>query len=135
MRKLIAGPAIIGAIMGVSGCAVFQPPEPISPEMTAARQIVKIYDTAPANSSPIEQIDATACNGTRELATDKLLARASGLGANGLSQMSCRTGGFSFSCMSSETCIGTAIKVVEPPPQPPPKLRGPKPKAKKKKGT
>ena len=131
MRKLIAGPAIIGAIMGVSGCAVFQPPEPISPEMTAARQIVKIYDTAPPNSSPIEQIDATACNGTRELATDMLLTKASELGANGVSQLICRTGGFSFSCMASETCIGTAIKVVEPPP--PPKLKGPKTKPKPKK--
>ena len=135
MRTIIVRPAVLGAIIVVSGCAVFQPPEPISPELTAARQIVKIYDTAPPNSSAIEQIDSTACNGTRELATDKLLTKASELGANGISQLSCRTGGFSFSCMSSETCIGTAIKVVEPPPQPPPKLRGPKPKAKKKKVT
>jgi hypothetical protein len=132
MRSVFVWVAILATTTVISGCTIFQPPEPISAELTAARQTVKIYDTTPPNSSPVEQIDATACNGTRELATDKLLTKASELGANGVSQLSCRTGGFSFSCMSSETCIGTAIKVVEPSPPPQLKRAKTKPKPKKK---
>jgi hypothetical protein len=131
MRKLIAGPAILATIAVVSGCAIFQSPEPVSTEMIAARQNVKLYDVIPPNGAPIEQASATACNGTREEATDKLILIASQRGANGIAQLVCTSRGFSFSCFSSATCTGTAINVVAPPPPPPPVLRGTKPKRKR----
>jgi hypothetical protein len=132
MRKLIAGSVIFAAFTVVSGCAMLQSPDPITPEITLARQNVKIYDVMPANGTPIEQMNATACNGTQEAATDKLLIRVSQRGGNGIVQLVCTTGGFSFSCLSSVTCTGTAINVVAPPPPPPPVLRRTKSKAKKK---
>lgn len=134
MHKRIGGPAILALTAVISGCAAFQSAEPVSPEMSLARQSVKIYDVMPSNATPIEQVSATACNGTREVATDRLLFKASERGANGITQLACTSEGFSFACFSSESCTGTAINVVAPPPAPPPQLRGPKPKAKKKKG-
>jgi hypothetical protein len=132
MHKRISGSTTIALITVVSGCATFQSPEPVSPETMTLRQSVKTYEVTPPNSTPIEQISATACNGTRETATDKLLAMVSERGGNGLTQLVCTSEGFSFSCFSSSTCTATAIKVVTPPPAPPPVLRRTKPKPKKK---
>jgi len=100
-----------------------------------ARQNVKIYEAPPPFSTPIDQITAAACGGTREEATDRLLAITFQRGGNGLVDLACRSAGFSFSCWSSETCTATAIKVAPPPPPPPPPRRTkhkPKPKPKPK---
>jgi hypothetical protein len=131
MGKLIAGPAVIATIVVINGCTIFQPPETVSVETTTARQNVKLYDVIPPNGTPIEQISATACNGTREAATDKLIALTSQRGGNGIAQLLCSSEGFSFSCWSSTTCTATAINVVTPPPPPPTLRKRAKPKAKK----
>jgi hypothetical protein len=131
MRKLIAGFAVVATIAILSGCTTVPSEQTVSAELAAARQNVKIYDVMPPNSTPIEQVTATECDGTREAATDKLLVLTSQRGGNGLAQLACKSEGFSFSftCMSSSTCTGAAIKVVQPPPPPPPKkLVKPKPK-------
>jgi hypothetical protein len=132
MRKLIAGPTILAIIGLVSGCASVPPPEFDSTELAAARQNVKLYDEIPPNGSPIEQISATACNGTREAATDRLISITSQRGGNGLVQLSCTEEGISMACWSSATCTGMAINVVEPPPPPPPPPKRAKRKAKKR---
>jgi hypothetical protein len=84
------------------------------------RQNVKIYDVMPPYSTPIEQITATACDGSREVATDRLIAITVQRRGNGLLGLACRSEGFSFSCWSSSTCTATAINVAPPPPPPPP---------------
>jgi hypothetical protein len=132
MRKLIAGTTILVMIVLVSGCTSVQPPQDASMEMAGARQNVKLYDVMPPYGSPIEQISATACNGTRERATDRLISIASQRGGNGLVQLSCREEGISMACWSSATCTGMAINVVAPPPPPPPPPKRAKPKAKKR---
>jgi hypothetical protein len=121
MRKRIAGLAVLGMIAAVSGCTSVPSEQPTSAELVTARQSVKIYDVMPPNGTPIEQVTATECNGTREAATDKLIVLTSQRGGNGLAQLLCKSEGFSFSCLSSSICTGTAIKVVAPPPPPPPK--------------
>jgi hypothetical protein len=132
MRKLIAGPTILAIIGLVSGCASVPPPELDSTELAAARQNVKLYDVMPPYGSPIEQISATACNGTRERATDRLISMTSQRGGNGLAQLSCTEEGISMACWSSATCTAMAINVVEPPPPPPPPPKRAKRKAKKR---
>jgi hypothetical protein len=132
MRKLIAGPTILAIIGLVSGCASVPPPQLDSTELAAARQNVKLYDEIPPNGSPIEQISATACNGTRERATDRLISITSQRGGNGLAQLSCTEEGISMACWSSATCTAMAINVVEPPPPPPPPPKRVKRKAKKR---
>jgi len=133
MRKLIAVPAVLAAIILIGGCASVQPPPIASTEVAIAKQTVKIYDLAPPNASPIEQMNATAC-GSQEAATDQLIALTSQRGGNGIAQLSCKDEGFSMACWSSaSTCTGTALVVTTPPPvAPPPKAkvkRRPKPKA------
>ena len=130
MRKLNAGLAVVGTIAVVTGCTTVPSEQPVSPELAMARQSVKIYDVMPQYGTPLGQISTTECNGTREAATDKLLVLTSQRGGNGLAQLICTSEGFSFSCFSSSTCTGMAIKVSEPPPPPPPpkKLVKPKPK-------
>lgn len=131
MRIGFLGPAVLATIMLVSGCASVPPPQTSSVDAAIARQNVKIYDAIPQYGTAIDQISATACNGTREAATDKLIALASQRGANGISQLSCTTEGISMACWSSATCTGTALTVTEPPPPKPVKPKG-KPKAKAK---
>lgn len=132
MRKLITVTAVIGVIILMGGCASVQPPPIASTEVAIAKQNVKIYDAAPPNASPLEQISATAC-GTQEAATDQLIALTSQRGGNGIAQLSCKDEGFSLACLSSSTCTATALNVVEPPPPPPPPPKTkPKPKAKPK---
>lgn len=134
MRKLIAGTAVLGAIILMGGCSSVPAPQTGSVDAAMARQTVKIYDVAPAYGNPIEQISATACNGTQEAATDKLMVLASQRGGNGITQLSCKSEGMSFSCWSSSTCTATALNVVEPPPPPPPPPKKKlKPRAKPKK--
>ena len=131
MRKLIAGPAVLATIVLFSGCTSVPPPPPApSMDLVMARQNVKIYDVLPPYSTPIEQITATACDGTSEVATDQLISITSQRGGNGLVQLSCTEEGISMACWSSATCTGMAINVVEPPPPPPPKRA--KRKAKKR---
>ena len=132
MRKLIAGPTILAIIGLVSGCASVPPPQTASMDMATARQNVKLYDVMPPYGSPIEQISATACNGTRERATDRLISITSQRSGNGLAQLSCTEEGISMACWSSATCTGMAINVVEPPPPPPPPPKRAKRKAKKR---
>jgi hypothetical protein len=133
MRKLIAGPLVLASLLAVGGCAGLgssPPPGPIM-EMTAARQNVKIYDVMPQYSTPIEQITATACDGTEAVATNRLLDITLQRGGNGLTGLACRSEGMSFSCWKSSTCTATAINVAPPPPPPPPPPRRivkPKPK-------
>jgi hypothetical protein len=134
MRKLIAVPAVLGAILLVSGCSSVPEQQLSSVDTATARQNVKIYDAIPPNGTPIEQLSATACNGTSEAATDRLIALTSQRGGNGIAQLSCTAEGISLACWSSAICTGMAINVVEPPPKPvapPPKRAKPKPKAKK----
>jgi hypothetical protein len=133
MRNFTVTPAILAGIMVLTGCATFQSDEPVSPETAMARQNVKLYEVIPPYGKPIGQISATACNGTQDAATDKLLVAAQNRGSNGLAQLTCYKEGFSFSCFSSTTCSGIAISVAPPPPPPPvmpPKHK--KPRIKKK---
>jgi hypothetical protein len=132
MRKVAVTPAILAGIMVLTGCATFQSDEPVSPEISLARQNVKLFEVIPPYGKPIGQISATACNGTQDAATDKLLVAAQSRGGNGLAQLTCYKEGFSFSCFSSTTCSGIAINVAPPPPQVvvPPKHK--KPRIKKK---
>ena len=123
MRKLIAGPAVLATIVLFSGCTSVPPPQGPSMDLVMARQSVKIYDMLPPYGTPIEQITATACDGTQEVATNKLIDITIQRGGNGLVQLACRTEGMSFSCWKSATCTATAINVVEPPPPPPPPKR------------
>ena len=133
MRKLVVLLAMLGTIILLGGCASVSPPQIGSAELAVAKQTVKIYDVAPAYGNPIEQISATACDGTQEAATDKLMLLASQRGGNGIAQLSCKSEGMSFSCWSSSTCTATALNVVEPPPPPPPPPKKKlKPKAKPK---
>ena len=132
MRKLIAASAVLGVIMLIGGCAsVSSPPQVGSTEVALAKQTVKIYDVAPPNASPLDQISATACDGPRGAAMDQLLALTSQRGGNGMTQLSCKSEGMSMACWSSETCTAMALNVPPPPPPPPvvPAKRA-KPKAK-----
>ncbi len=133
MRKLISASAVFGAIFFTGGCAsVPSSPEIASTDVAVAKQTVRIYDVAPPNASPIDQISATACDGTREAATDQVLKLASQRGGNGIAQLSCKSESMSMACWSSETCTATALNV---PPPPPPTLvpaKRVKPKAKAK---
>lgn len=134
MRKLFAVPAILGMIVLMSGCASVPESQTSSADVAVAKQTVKIYDVAPANSSPLDQISATSCD-TREAATDQLIATTSQRGGNGMAQLSCKDEGFTMACFSSTTCTATALVVTEPPPRPvvpPAKPKPAKPKAKKK---
>lgn len=130
MRKKFAGLAVVGTIAVISGCTSMpsEQPVPVPMDMPIARQNVRIYDVMPQYGSPLEQVTATICDGTRERTTDRILAMASQRGANGLLLPSCTTAGMSFSCWSTTTCSGMAIKIDEPPPPPPPKRGKPKPK-------
>ncbi len=95
MRKLIAGATTLATIAVVSGCTSLPPPEPVV-DMTMARQNVKIYEVTPPFSTPIDQITAAACDGTREDATDRLLAITFQRGGNGLVGLACRNAGLLF---------------------------------------
>lgn len=131
MRKLVVLLAMLGTIILLGGCASVSPPQIGSAELAVAKQTVKIYDVAPPNASPIEQLSATACEGTREAATDQLIALTSQRGGNGITQLSCRDEGISMACWSSAICTGTALVVTVPPPRPvapPPKPAKRKPK-------
>lgn len=130
MRILIAGPAVIAAIMLVSGCTS-TPQPPATLEMASANPTVKLYDAMPPYTTTIEQVSVTACDGTPESATAQLMAQASRRGGNGILQLSCTSSGMSFSCWKSATCTGTAINVGEPPPPPPPKRGKAKPPVKR----
>jgi hypothetical protein len=130
MRRLIAGATTLATIAVVSGCTSIPPEPPPVIDMTM-RQNVKIYDVLPPFSTPIEQIAATVCGGSREMATDRLVGITVQRGGNGLMGLACRTEGISFSCWSSITCTATAINVAPPPPPPPPPPRRHKPKPKK----
>jgi hypothetical protein len=135
MRKLIGGPAILVAIAAISGCTSIPTSEqPVSTDMSLARQNVKIYDAMPQYGTAIDQVSVSLCDGSREAATDRLLAITNQRGGNGIIQLACTSEGMSFSCWSKNSCTATAIKVSEPPPPPPPKKRGkaPPPKPKKK---
>lgn len=105
------------------GTASVQTPQSGSVEMALAKQNVQIYDVAPPNASPLGQLNATACDGTREVATDKLIVMASQRGGNGVAQLSCKEEGISWSCWKSATCTGTAINIPPPPVIPPPTRR------------
>ncbi len=131
MRKIIIGPAVLAAIVLLSGCASVPSAPSTAMELATVRQNVKIYDVMPQYGKPIEQLTATACDGTREIATDKLMSMTSRRGGNGLTQLSCTSEDISLSCWKSATCTAMAINVVEPPP-PPPKKRAATPKAKKR---
>ncbi len=133
MRKLIAGPAIFATIAVISGCTSLYSSSspPVAPDMSLVRQTVKIYDVMPEYGTPIEQISASICDGTPEMATNRLIDITLQRGGNGLMQLACRTEGISFSCWKTATCTGTAINVAPPPPPPPP----PPKRAKKKKKT
>ena len=133
MRKLNAVLAVVGTIAVITGCTSMpsEQPVPVTMDMGMARQSVKIYDVMPQYGSPLEQVSATICDGTRERTTDRIITLASQRGANGLLQPSCTTAGMSFSCWSTTTCSGMAIKIDEPPPPPPPKRGKPKPKPKR----
>ena len=98
--------------------------------LATARQNVKVYDAIPPNATPIDQISATACDGTQKVATDKLIALTSQRGGNGIAQLSCTSEGMSFSCWSSATCTAVALTVVGPPVVPIKPAKRPKPKAK-----
>ena len=140
MRKLISASAVFGAIFFTGGCAsvpsssqsVPSSSQIASTEVAVATQTVKIYDVAPPNASPIDQVSATACNGTREAATDRVIALASQRGANGITQLSCKTEGISLACWSSATCTAVALNVPPPPPPPLVRAKRVKPKAKAK---
>jgi hypothetical protein len=132
MRIPIAVPASIAAVFLVAGCTSFSPPEPPAADMIAARQTVKLYDTLPPYSTPIGEINTTACDGGREAAIDKLLVIASQRGGNGIANVSCASEGLSFSCWKSTACTATAINVAPPPPPPPPPPKRGKPKPKKR---
>ena len=86
----------------------------------------------PQYGTPIEQITATACDGTDAVATNKLIDITLQRGGNGLTGLACRSEGMSFSCWKSATCTATAINVAPPPPPPPPpppkRVVKPKPK-------
>jgi hypothetical protein len=132
MRPLIPIATIFGTILLVGGCASVSAPPQIAPEEVAlARQTVQIYDAMPQHASPLDQLSYTACDGTRATATNQLIAITAERGGNGLTQLSCRSEGMSFSCWSSTTCTGLALNVAPPPPPPPPppkKHTKPKPK-------
>jgi hypothetical protein len=130
MRKIIAGPALLAAALFLNGCTSFSSSEPAAVELTSAPPNVKIYDVMPPYSTTLEQISVTACDGTPESATARLMSQASRRGGNGILQLSCTSSGMSFSCWKSATCTATAINVGEPPPPPPPPPRRGKPKPK-----
>lgn len=108
------------------GTASVPTPQLGSVEMALARQNVKIFDLAPPNAVPLEQLRATACDGTQEVATDKLIALTSQRGGNGITQLSCKEDGMSWSCWKSATCTATALNIPPPPPvrpAPPPRRK------------
>jgi hypothetical protein len=133
MRKRLVVPAVVGAFILVGACTNVQPPPVDSMQLASARQSVKIYDAMPPNGTPIEQITATSCDGTRQAATDRLIFLASQRGGNGITQLSCTDQGISMACWSSATCSALAVNVVEPPPPPPvaPPRRRAAPRAKR----
>jgi hypothetical protein len=133
MRKQFIGPAVLVTIAVVSGCTSVPSQQPVSNDMAMTRQNVKMYDVMPQYGTPIEQISASICDGTRAAATDRLISMTSQRGGNGLVQLACTSEGMSFSCWSTTTCSAMAINVVEPPPPPPPKQQPAKPKPKAKK--
>jgi hypothetical protein len=129
MRMFIGVPMALGTIILIGGCstdqmqmqtteqtqAQAQAPQAGSVESAMARQQVTVYDTIPPNGAPLEQLTATACDGTRAAATDKLIAMASQRGGNGIAQVSCKDEGISWACWSSATCTGLALNVTIPP--------------------
>jgi len=143
MQKLFPVSVVLVMTISMSGCANLQTPEfglastetsqfgtasvPASGsvEMALAKQNVKIYDVAPPNASPLGQLSTTACDGTREVATDKLIAMTSQRGGNGIAQLSCKEEGISLYCWKSAACTGTALNIPPAPvrPIPPPTRR------------
>jgi hypothetical protein len=124
-------PQLGSASTGTSqfGTASVSTPQSGSVEMALAKQTVKIYDVIPPNASPLGQLSATTCDGTREVATDKVIALTSQRGGNGITQLSCKEDGISWSCWKSVTCTATALNVPPPPPirpAPPPTRRNSK---------
>ena len=131
MHKLIAASATLGAIIFIGGCASVPSSPQVGPsEAALAKQTVKIYDVAPPNASPLNQISASACDGPREAAVDKLLALTHQRGGNGITQLSCKSEGISMACWSSETCTAMALNVPPPPPPPVIPAKRAKPKTK-----
>jgi hypothetical protein len=82
---------------------------------------VKQYIDAPPTYKAIQQIEATSCRSklwdppaTNEDAIDQLRFKASRLGANGIAEVFCDSGGefdLGKNCWSSVKCRGTAIEV------------------------
>lgn len=119
MRNILIVPAIFGALLVVTGCASMPEAQVRNTtETDAAKQTVKIYDVAPPNASPIGLITATACDGTREAATDALMLQSMQRNGNGITQISCQNGGMTMACWSTTICTATALAVTEPPPRP-----------------
>lgn len=118
MRKLVLVPVIVALFILSGACTNVRPPPVDSMQLAATKQTVKIYDAMPPYGTPIEQISATACEGTQEVATDRLLLLTNQRGGNGITQLSCRDQGISLACWSSVECTALAINVVEPPPPP-----------------
>ncbi|MDP2409442.1 MAG: hypothetical protein Q8M26_04055 [Pseudolabrys sp.] len=110
------GSGALACALLLAGCA--SGPEPAEVALTEPAANVIVYDIAPPNAQTLGPVQASACNGTREIATRQLQNLAARQGGNGLTQLVCRDEGFSLRCLSSTAC--TAVAVLVPPPQPPP---------------
>ncbi len=117
--------------------ASIEPGAEAEPTEMATLRTVQIYEIAPPTARPIGPISAESCDGSRDTATKRILASASERGANGITQLVCRSEGLSWGCLSTVKCEATALNVLPPPPPAPPaikptkrkKARAAKPKA------
>lgn len=127
MRNRIAAGASAALALLLVQCSTFEPPadqRPLDPSLAAElSQTVRIYDPAPPNAISLGQVNATACDGPREVAISRLLAAARSRSASGVTAIACSEQGTSWYCWKSTTCTATAINI---PPPPPPKPVPPK---------
>ena len=129
MNSSIARFLVVGLALGVGGCINNPNPGPFVEvlhlnylQRAQVRSEMKRYtDLPPASYTVVKDLDATSCQSylespkaTDEDAIDQLLFKASSLGANGLSNVSCGSRHWVDvfkNCWSSVKCRGTAIKV------------------------
>jgi hypothetical protein len=104
----------------VGGCNLRQG-IPVAPEQTAQVRVYQSNDLAALKYTKLGPVDASACKmalwddpPTEQGVTDQLRAKASGMSANGIANVSCESGtgaALVRDCWSRVACTADAIKV------------------------
>ena len=113
---------ILGVPLALTGCGPFIDIVPLDDAARARyRSEVRYYEQPPHAATTVQPIRATSCKqkvwdppASQEDAIDQLRAKAAGLGANGITKVTCdNPEGMSLSknCWSAFTCRADAIRV------------------------